>query len=107
MVYPFPSREGKTQNHGRSLWWNSHQLVWRYSKAKGLIFFESVRLERELEASSNVHKSALPMSSFEENHTQIQRLYKKISAFHISPMEVSSYSSGTIAKKTGWDTYDL
>lgn len=46
-------------------------------------------------------ESALGMSSFEENSTQIQRLYKETSAFHISPMEVSSYSSGTIAKKTG------
>lgn len=47
------------------------------------------------------------MFSFEENSIQIQRLYKETSAFHISPMEVSSHSSRTIAKKTGSDMCDL
>ena len=71
-------------------------------KAKGSIFFERVRRrEVEMEASSNVQKSILGMSSLEENRSQIQRLYKKTSVFHMLPMGVSSYSSGTIARKTG------
>lgn len=54
--------------------------------------------EEELEASSSAHKSALGMSSFEENSLCIQRLYKETSAFHISPMKVPSSSFGTTAK---------
>lgn len=63
--------------------------------------------KKELETSANVHKSTLGMPSFEENGAQIQKLYKETSAFFLSPMEVPSHSSSTIAKKTGWDVCDF